>query len=231
MNGTQHVLDLLARTPFGGASDAALQHIAPLFVTRHVSKGAVVFSEGELEGGFFVIGEGCLKAFRNLPDGHEITVFILGAGDFFGFLPLLDQGPLPVSVSALAPARIHVLNREDFVRAVMGSPELCLLLLKYMAQRLRGCFDRVGLLGRQNAITRTAHALLSLLPQDRACSGRLELELTSSQAEMAKTLNVTAENLSRALARLCRDGTIERLGRRRFRVHDIKALANLAGLV
>jgi len=227
--GSDQLLHLLATSPFGGASESAARRLAPLFVARRYEKGAVVFLEGDQGGRFFLIGDGSLKAFRTLPGGRSITVFNLAAGDFFGFIPLLDNGPYPLSVSALAPSTVYVLSRENFVLGLRDNPELSLLLLGYMAHRLRGCFEQVGQLGCRGAVTRTAHALLSLLPADGARSGSAEVVLPFSQAELAHTLDVTAENLSRALARLCRERTIERIGRRRFLIRDVAALGRVAG--
>jgi CRP/FNR family transcriptional regulator len=205
-----------------------LELIAPLFVSRLIAKGTVVFDEGEGEGRFFVIEEGRLKAFRNLPGGHSITVFNLAEGDFFGFIPLLDGGPFPVSVSAVTDARLFVLSRDDFQRALVAHPEICAALLAYTARRLRDCLDHVGLLGRRGATSRVAFALLGFMARAGKCSGRVEIELPSSQAELARSLDISAENLSRSLARLCREGAIERTGRRGYRILDVNILASAA---
>lgn len=225
---SHRLLGPLAESPFGCVSPEILEQIAPLFNSRQVAKGAVVFDEGEAEGRFFVVEEGRLKAFRNLPGGHTITVFNLADGDFFGFIPLLDGGPFPVSVSAVTDARLYVLNRDDFRRALAGHPEMCAALLAYTAKRLRDCLDHVGLLGRRGATARVAYAMLGFMARAGKCSGSVELQLPSSQAELARTLDISAENLSRSLARLCRDGVIERTGRREYRIVDVTALAAAA---
>lgn len=222
------LLGPLSKSPFGCVRADILELIAPLFVSRPITKGTVVFDEGEVEGRFFVIEEGRLKAFRNLPGGHSITVFNLAEGDFFGFIPLLDGGPFPVSVSAVTDARLFVLSRDDFQRALAAHPEMCAALLAYTARRLRDCLDHVGLLGRRGATARVAYALLGFMARAGKCSGSVEIELPSSQAELARSLDISAENLSRSLARLCRDGAIERTGRRQYRILDVNMLATAA---
>ncbi len=54
------------------------------------------------------------------------------------------------------------------------------------------------------------------------------MTLPFTQAEFAQLLHITPENLSRALTRLRRNAVIERLGRGRFRIADVAALAELA---
>jgi len=227
--GSDQLLALLAKSPFAGASEGLAQRLAPFFVTQRIDKGGVAFLEGEVGGRFYLVADGRLKAFRTLADGRSITVFILMPGDFFGFIPLLDNRPFPLSVTALAASSVYVLNRDDFVRALSDNAELSVLLLGYMANRLRGCFDQVGQIGRQGAVSRVAHALLSLLPPGGAARAGAEVVLPFSQTELAQTLHVTAENLSRALARLCREELIEHTARRRYRIRDMAALCRIAG--
>jgi CRP-like cAMP-binding protein len=221
-------VELLRATPFGGLGEGALQALSALFVRRRQAKGATVFLEGDEGDLFLLVAAGKLKAFRHTPPAHDITVFTLERGDCFGFLPLLDGGPYPVSVSALTPAELLVLHRPDFVRFTRDNPSFCLALLAHLARRLRGCLDQVEVLGRHGAVARAAHGLLSLVPPRANQGAPLELTLPFSQVELAQLLHVTPENLSRALATLRRDSLLERLGPRRFRIPDLSALRRAA---
>jgi CRP-like cAMP-binding protein len=225
---TTQRLELLRATPFGELGEAALHALSGLFVSRCVERGAIVFLEGDEADRFFLVASGKLKAFRHTPPAHEITVFALGRGDFFGFVPLLDGGPYPVSVSALTAAELLVLYRPDFLRFITDNPSFCLCLLAHTARRLRECIAQVETLGRQGAVARVAHALLSLVPAETAERGATTAILPFTQAEFAQVLHVTPENLSRALAKLRRDGLVERLGPRRFRIPDVEALRHTA---
>ncbi|MFN2238873.1 MAG: Crp/Fnr family transcriptional regulator [Thermoanaerobaculia bacterium] len=224
----QRLVEPLLKSPFGCAGPDVLEYLAPFFTSRKVAKGAVVFVEGEVDGRFFVIVEGQLKAYRSLPGDRSITVFNLLKGDFFGFIPLLDGGPFPVSVSAVTDCHLFVLSREDFHRVLATHPEISAALLAYTARRLRNCLDQVGLLGHRSAVARVAHALLGLMASGTESPDGVEVQLPSSQAELARSLDINAENISRTLARLCKDGIIERLGSRGYRILDSVALADLA---
>jgi CRP-like cAMP-binding protein len=219
---------LLRATPFGELGESALAGVSRLFVRRRVGKGAAIFLEGDEADRFFLVASGKLKAFRHTPPAHDITVFTLEKGDFFGFVPLLDGGPYPVSVSALTSAELLVLHRPDFLRFTMDNPSFCLGLLAHLARRLRECIDQVETLGRQGAVARAAHALLSLVPPRAKQGGPVEVALPFTQVELAQVLHVTPENLSRALATLRRDSLLERLGPRRFRIPNLHALRRAA---
>jgi CRP-like cAMP-binding protein len=222
------VAELLRGTPFGTLDQAALAGVASLFVRRRVARGALVFLEGDAGDRFFLVAGGRLKAFRRTTAARDITVYTLGRGEFFGFLPLLDGAPYPLSVAALTQAELLVLHRPDFLRFVHDNPTFCLALVADLARRLRSCIDQVESLGRQGAASRVAHGLASLIPSGAAPGGTVEVMLPFTQAEFAQLLNITPENLSRALTRLRRQGAVERLGRGRFRIADAAALAELA---
>ena len=70
---------LLEKTPFGGLGEG-VSRLAALFVEQRLAAGALVFSEGEIAGRFFVLAFGRLRAYRTLPGGREITVFVLQPG-------------------------------------------------------------------------------------------------------------------------------------------------------
>jgi CRP/FNR family transcriptional regulator, dissimilatory nitrate respiration regulator len=215
---------LLAGTPFAG--DAISRGVAPLFVHREIPADTHLFLEGQVGGAFALLAAGGLRAYRQLAGGQELTVFWFRPGDWFGFLPLLDGGPFPVSVASVEPSRVFMLRRDDFLTHLQGHPELCSHLLAHLAKRFRHCLDQLGTLGRPGALPRLAAALTSLVPEDH--HGQAEVELPSSQVELARTLGVAPENLSRAMTRLFRDGLVSRRTRRRLTVLDADRLRQLA---
>mgnify|MGYP001362440398 CR=1 FL=1 len=218
---------LLEGSPLGGLGVGA-EALTALFVERKAPAHAAVFSEGELGGAFFVVGSGRLRAFRMLPNGHEITVFLLGPGESFGFLPLLDGGPYPVSVHAMEPSTLLLLERTPFLKLLRTNAELGVRLLEHLASRLRGCMDQLSALGLPGAYARAANGLLSLGVPAEGAPDEATVQLPFSQEELARVLHVTPENLSRALAKLRRARLLEKLGPGRFRVPSIRGLRQAA---
>jgi CRP/FNR family transcriptional regulator len=218
---------LLEKSPFGGLGECA-SRLAALFAEKRFSAGALVFQEGDPGGQFFVLASGRLRVYRSLPGGRDITVFVLQEGASFGFLPLLDGGPFPVSVAAMGASVSLVLKRAAFQTFLRKEPEVSLRLLEHLASRLRGCLDQIGMLGQPGAHARAVHGLLSFVPPEASGRGGASVELPFSQQELARTLHVTPENLSRALAKLRKEGLLERLGPRRFRIPSLDALRRIA---
>lgn len=217
---------LLGKTPFGNMPAQVLVGLSRAMELREVAAGTVLCREGEAGGLFCIVVAGLLKAYRDLASGREFTIFLLRQGDSFGFLPLLDGGPFPMSIEAIEPSRLLTLGRGSLLDLLDKTPEFSRLLLEHMAGKIRECVDRLSVVTSQSATTRVAHALLSLaLPAVDGHSG--EAVLPVSQKELAQTIGVAPENLSRALARLQRQGLIRKVGQRHFVIPSLKRFQGL----
>src|SRR5436189_5383076 len=88
---------------------------------RHVRAGAYVVREGDRGDEFFLMKSGQAEVTR-MEDGWPRQLVVLGRGDSFGELALLDDRPRQASVRALTALDLFVLGREAF-QSVVG-PEL-----------------------------------------------------------------------------------------------------------
>jgi CRP-like cAMP-binding protein len=92
----------------------------------------VIARQGEIGTGFFLIVSGSVKVIRG---GEEVAV--LGPGDFFGELSVLDGQPRVAHVVTVEPTRCLGLASWDFEQALLESPSLALSILRGLAARLR----------------------------------------------------------------------------------------------
>ena len=92
----------------------------------------VIARQGEIGTGFFVVVEGSVRVVRG---GQEVAV--LGPGEFFGELSVLDGLPRVAQVVAVEPTRCLALASWDFEQALVDSPPLALAILRGLATRLR----------------------------------------------------------------------------------------------
>ncbi|MGC8763927.1 MAG: Crp/Fnr family transcriptional regulator [Acidobacteriota bacterium] len=227
--GAPDLREILKTTPFGDLPSEALDRLARLLELRRVPAGTVLCREGETEGRFCILAEGLLKAYRILPTGKSVTVFLLKAPDSFGFLPLLDGGPLPLYVEAVEPSVVYILRRGPFWDLLREVPAFALPLLAHLAEKFRDCIGKLDTLARPGALPRLAQALCSLAePGVPRAGDTATVTLPVSQEALAHTLGIAPENLSRALARLIREGIVVRTGRRRFHIPSLQRLRALA---
>ena len=97
----------------------------------------VIARQGEIGTGFFLIVDGAVRVVR---DGHEVAV--LGPGEFFGELSVLDGLPRVAQVVAVEPTRCLALASWDFEQALLDSPTLALAILRGLAARVRSVTEQ-----------------------------------------------------------------------------------------
>lgn len=131
-------LDHLAQVPlFSACNKSELKRLARRTTDAKIDAGQVVIRERQGAHDFFVVVEGKAEVSRG---GRPVTV--LGPGDFFGELGLLDPGLRDATVTALTPLEIIVLPQWDFEAALDEAPGMTRKLLAGMARRLREADER-----------------------------------------------------------------------------------------
>jgi CRP/FNR family transcriptional regulator, cyclic AMP receptor protein len=121
---------------FSGVARPDLDGIAGRAVEVDFPAGHVIARQGEIGTGFFLIVSGSVRVVRG---GDEVAV--LGPGEFFGELSVLDRMPRNATVSAEAATRCLALASWDFDRILLEQPALTLTILRGVAARLRAATD------------------------------------------------------------------------------------------
>ena len=148
-------------------------------------------------------------------DGRELALRVLGPGDLFGELALLDGGARSADVEALTDARLFVLHRAAFLRALRAHPVAALALLAALGGRIRRLSDALHDSRRLDLRARLARRLLALAGRfGRPEGGAVVLEVALSQRALGEALGVSRESVNKHLRRWAAAGVIRREGRR-----------------
>src|SRR5215471_7612517 len=221
---------------FGSLRPEQLAKLATLARSRDLAEGELLFLAGEKAAGLFVIAAGRIRAYRVNAQGREQTIHTEGPGATLAEVPMFDDGPYPATAVAEDKTTVLFLEKSEVCEFILQNPEVGLTALKLMAKRLRGHADLVDALALQQVGQRLARFLLEQC-KDRGLRTRtgLEVDLALSNEELASRIGSVREVVSRAMARLERDGLIaqvpnaQRGRRRRLRITDEKRLAGYAG--
>jgi ABC-type bacteriocin/lantibiotic exporter with double-glycine peptidase domain/CRP-like cAMP-binding protein len=92
--------------------DALIEAVEPLAVDR----GEIVVRQGETASSMFFVEQGRLRAVWQTEEGSRGDVAYIRRGDFFGERSLLLGAPRAVSIEAVTPAKLLVLQEPDFRR-------------------------------------------------------------------------------------------------------------------
>ncbi len=222
--------ELLQRVPFLAALEAAdREALATAAKRRRFRRGEVIFHKDDPGESLFIIDEGSVRIYLPSPQGADLTLAVLGPGDFFGDLALLDGRPRSASAAAFPETETVALNRADFTSVIRSRPEAAMAVLAAVAERLRETNEMAGDLAFLDVGGRLAKKLLELAAARgvQRPEGIL-LELSLTQEELANMVGVTRESVNRQLALFRRLGVIGSQGRR-FLIRDAEALRRRVG--
>lgn len=183
-------------------------------VPVELSRGDVLFREGEPGDRLYVIAQGKIKLGRRSSDGRENLLSILGPGEMFGELSLFDPGPRTATASSVSDALVYELRHQALVQWISAHPNVATTLLGALARRLRRTNETLADLVFSDVPGRVAKALLDLStrfgePNDDGI--RVAHDLT--QEELAQLVGASRETVNKALADFATRGWVRREGR------------------
>jgi CRP/FNR family cyclic AMP-dependent transcriptional regulator len=194
---------------FSGLDDDQIRLISQVAEERRVDKEALIIREHEDgNSGFFLVVDGELEVFLRSDDGRDTILSLIGPGDFFGEMSLIDNEPRSASVKANTTARLFQIRRPDFLRQLERFPELSMALLTAMSQRLRKSNRQIGSLATLTVYGRVAGTLMNLI-EERGVrmtteGGQRVLVIRNrpTQQQLADMSGTTRETVSRILGSL-----------------------------
>lgn len=210
---------------FAQLSTEQLTRLAGLARPHRHGKEHVIFNEGDPGTALYLIVKGRVKIGQSSPDGKERILALLGPGDVFGDLALLDGGPRSADAVVAEDAELLVIPRQEFMTFVLEQPQVAMRLLVVLSQRLR----RTNLLVHDAAFFdvrgRLARVLLELARADgEAEPGGALLCPQLTQSDLAGMVGVTRESINKWLRYYERSGIVLRR-RGRLVVVDPQRLA------
>ena len=196
---------------------------------RRYARGEIIFLRGDPGESLFLIESGTVKISLTSPDGKEMMLAVLFAGDFFGELALLDGGPRSADALALEACHLATLDRNDFRQFLAEHSSAAGTLLTVLSQRLRRDAEVVQDAAFLDVPARVARAILYLAAADgRPREGTIVLGAPLTQAALAGMVGATRESVNKWLRFFERQGMI-RWDRGRLTVLQVQSLRQRAG--
>ena len=207
--------ELLRSVPlFTELSDLDVTSLSRLASRRRCPKDTVVFFENEEGDSVFMILEGRIKVTILGDDGREIILSMLGPGDFFGEMALLDNEPRSATAIAVEDTELLSLHRTDFQSVMGNNPAISAALIKVLSTRLRRANHQISTLALLDVYGRVARVILDMAREEgrRLKDGRIAFRRATHQ-EIANRIGTTRETVTRMLKDLERQGLIRVEGR------------------
>lgn len=216
----------LATVPlFKGLTQPDLDRFAAVTRERTFPRGSVILFEKDPGDSLFVVRTGRVKVALVGEDGREVILGVLGVGDHFGELSLIDDQPRSAHVIAMEDSALLVLRRDDFKRCVDESSAVAWALLQELSARLRRADDKIGGLVLLDVPGRIARLLLDTAEED----GSDELSRPLTHQTIANIIGASRETVSRTMKDFENHAWIT-VARRRIRIADRAALERRASV-
>jgi len=110
----------------------------------HYASGDYIFRQGDPGTSFYVIEKGEVEVFRRVEGKNSDEVLaVLGPGDFFGEMALIDNQPRSASIRARCPVEVVVIGKNVFSQISSSLKPLHHLLAKTMNRRATSAWQRL----------------------------------------------------------------------------------------
>lgn len=188
---------------FADLDTESLRELSHAAHHRGFHAGEVIFHRGDPGQVMYVIRQGKVKISLTSPEGQEVSLAVLGPGECFGELALLDGQPRSADAQAIEMVQAYSLQRMDFTRAVVHHPHIAIQVMQVLSRRLRQTDEMVQDLLFLDVHGRVAKKLLELTETHgvRTPEGiRIELRLT--QGELAAMVGASRESVNKVMGYL-----------------------------
>jgi CRP-like cAMP-binding protein len=205
---------VLAAPLFAGIEKDAARGLVAAMAQVDLSRGQVLFREGEQGECLYVIRSGKVKLGRRSGDGRENLLSVLGPGEMFGELSLFDPGPRTATATAVGDAVLYELSHTELLGWLERFPTVARYLLGALARRLRRTNEALADLVFSDVPGRVAKALLDLAERfGHEVDEGIRVKHDLTQEELAQLIGASRETVNKALADFAARGWVKREGR------------------
>jgi CRP/FNR family cyclic AMP-dependent transcriptional regulator len=191
---------------FAGFPDEQLRMLLPAITRRSAPRGSIIMAAGDPTDSLYIVISGRLKVMMGDADGKEVILSILGPGEFFGEMGLIDDNPRSASVVALEPCELLSLARRDFKRCLAENFEMAMAVMRGLVRRLREADRKIGSLALLDVYGRVARLLLDMA---ETVNGQKIVTRRLPKQDIAKMIGASREMVSRVMKDLQMGGYIE----------------------
>jgi len=194
---------------FASFSEEPLRLLATVVTRRSVARGTMIMAAGDPTDSLYIVLSGRLKVMMSDADGKEVILTIIGPGEFFGEMGLIDDAPRSASVVAIEPCELLAITRRDFKKCLAENFEMSMAVMRGLVRRLREADRKIGSLALLDVYGRVARLLLDMA---ETVDGQKMVTKRLPKQDIAKMIGASREMVSRVMKDLQMGGFIEMRG-------------------
>lgn len=215
-------LDLLA-----SLSAASRNALLVECVEKRISKGRVIWNQGDKAGHVAFLVEGAAMSTFNTPNGKMGVTGIWFPGDMLGAADLCPASRRQLTLKAIQDTRIYLVQTLRFMEICVEYPEISQAVIQALSARLRWVAHLALALETQNAFGCVCTILIGLAQRFAVPTAEgMLLDLSITNENLASFAGVTRQRVYVTLRELSRLGVIQ-VKRRKITLVDARKLEAL----
>ncbi len=185
---------------FSDLNENELKDIENKFTNRSYPKNSMIILEEEFGDIVFIIIEGTIKITRVNDEGKEVILSLLGEGEIFGEMAIIDGEARSANALAQESCELLAIQKNDFIALLKNNFKISLGLMSELAKRLRKSDQQIEALTLSDAEHRIGVSILNLA-EDRGVirKGNVTIEKLPFQQDIANMAGTSRETVSRVL--------------------------------
>ena len=198
---------------FSELSDEECKSFQKFFKPRNYLKNSMIILEEEYGDLVFVVQSGTIKITRVNDEGKEVILALLGPGEIFGELAILDGEARSANALAQENCKLLAINKQDFLEILKNNFSVSFNLMCELAKRLRKSDQQIEALSLSDAEHRIGVSLLNLAEDMGVIrKGKVTIQNLPFQQDIANMAGTSRETVSRVLKILENKSMISKVG-------------------
>jgi len=194
---------------FASFPDEQLRMLTTVVLRKSAARATTIMAGGDATDSLYIVLSGRLKVMMSDAEGKEVILSILGPGEFFGEMGLIDDAPRSASVVTLEPCELLYLSKRDFKKSLAENFEMAMAVMRGLVRRLREADRKIGSLALLDVYGRVARLLLDMAED---VNGEKIVTKRLPKQDIAKMIGASREMVSRVMKDLQVGGYIEMRG-------------------
>ena len=183
-----------------------------LVARAHVRKlpaGENIFMMDDAGDSMMAVLTGSVRISVPSPEGKEIVLAILHAGEVFGEIAVLDGKGRTADARALTECSLAVLDRREVLSFFERHPQSWLRLVEVLCERLRVTDQHIAEVALLELPARLAKAMLRVSAAEPDAKGRAAPQVALSQRELGNIVGASRESVNKCLSDWQRRGIVK----------------------
>ena len=177
---------------------------------KELRRGEIIYMPEDMSESVYLLKKGRVKISGLSQEGKEVTMDIIGPGEIFGELSLVDKGPRETIAEVLDDALLCVISRNNFEMLIRSKPDLAFKVTALIGSRRRVIESRLEDLVFRDVSARLAKLLLQLTEDyGQVREKGIIVDVKLSQQELANLIGSTRETTSHFLNLFKKKGFID----------------------